>query len=325
VHRPVGETILKPSLVLLIAATLCGCANGFRPAHPAPGATTGVHEVELNGVRHWYRVAGNAVAATEPVVFLHGGPGQGSTHFAELVGPVLEPSLRMVYFDQRASGRSATSPDNVYTLPLLVSDLEALRVSLGAERLALIGQSFGGTLALEYAAAHPDRVSAVVFVAGLWDVALQCRLRNRTLAERAPDAYERVRAVAESDACVEFQAFADAAEHTAYSNAIMFPDSVVRLRMEEVERAHGISNTGALGRGLFRSGLGSYRFTAADRLTMPVLLIAGRHDGTARPEGLRELADRLPAATFTIYEDSGHFVYLDEPERFARNVVEFLR
>ena len=319
---------MKPSLVLLIAATVAGCASGVRSADPAPGATTGVHEVELNGVRHWYRVAGNPVAATEPVVFLHGGPGQGSTHFAELVGPWLEPSLRMVYFDQRASGRSATSPDDGYTLPLLVSDLEALRVSLGAEKLVLIGQSFGGTLALEYAAAHPDRVSAVVFVAGLWDVALQCRLRNRTLAERAPDAYARVRASAGDDGrddCLEFQAFADAGEHTAYSNAIMFPDSTVRLRMEEVERAHGIRNTGALGDGLFRSGLGSYRFTAANRVTMPVLVIAGRHDGAARPEGLRELAERLPAATFAAYEDSGHFAYLDEPERFARDVVEFLR
>jgi pimeloyl-ACP methyl ester carboxylesterase len=56
-----------------------------------------------------------------------------------------------------------------------------------------------------------------------------------------------------------------------------------------------------------------------------VLVIAGRHDGTARPEGLRELADRLPAATYIVYDDSGHFVYLDEPERFARDVAEFLR
>lgn len=317
--------MLKLSVVLLIAAALGGCASRFRPADSAAGATTGVHEVELNGVRHWYRVAGNAIAATEPVVFLHGGPGQGSTHFAELAGPMLEPSLRMVYFDQRASGRSATSPHNVYTLPILISDLEALRASLGAEKLALIGQSFGGTLALEYAAAYPERVSAVVFVAGLWDVALQCRLRNRTLAERAPDAYARVRTAAESDDCLEFRAFADANEHTAYSNAIMFPDSVVRLRMEEVERAHGIKNTGTLGGGLFRSGLGSYRFAAFDRLTMPVLVIAGRHDGTARPEGLRELANRLPAATFTVFENSGHFVYLDEPERFARDVIDFLR
>lgn len=313
---------------LTAAALISACTSGVRPSgEPPSAAAPGEHEVVLNGVLHWYRVAGEPAATPEPVVFLHGGPGQGSVHFAELVGPLLEPSLRMVYFDQRASGRSDPSPSGVYTLAMLVADLEALRQTLGTEKLALIGQSFGGTLALEYAAAYPERVAAVVIVAGLWDIALQCRLRNRTLAERAPEAYERVRAEAEGagrDQCLEFRAFTDQEAYAVYADAIMFPDSSVRLRMEEVEAAHGYHNAGALGGGLFRSGLGTYGFRAADRLTMPVLVIAGGQDGTARPEGLRELADRLPAATFTEYETSGHFTYLDEPERFARQVVRFL-
>ena len=58
---------------------------------------------------------------------------------------------------------------------------------------------------------------------------------------------------------------------------------------------------------------------------MPVLVVAGRHDGAARPEGLRELAGRLPNARFVEYEGSGHFVYLDEGDRFARDVIAFLR
>ena len=78
-----------------------------------------------------------------------------------------------------------------------------------------------------------------------------------------------------------------------------------------------------MGGALFRGGLLNYRFTMPERLTMPVLVIAGRHDGTARPEGLRELARRLPNARFVAYERSGHFVYLDEPERFARDVIAF--
>ena len=319
------------SRMLVIGASILLAACGVR-AQPgsasAAGARTGTHEVALNGVRHWFRVAGAAVATPEPVVFLHGGPGQGSVHFAELTGPLLEPSLRMVYFDQRASGRSDPSPDGVYTLPMLVADVEALRQRLGAPRIALIGQSFGGTLALEYAATYPEHVSALVFVAGLWDIAVQCRLRNRTLAERAPAAYERVRVDAEGarrDQCLEFSAFENEQDFAAYSDAIMFPDSTVRLRMEAVERAHGYDNSGALGGGLFRSGLGTYGFDATERLTMPVLVIAGRHDGTARAEGLRTLADRLPDATFVEYPESGHFVYLDEPERFVRDVVEFLR
>jgi pimeloyl-ACP methyl ester carboxylesterase len=57
---------------------------------------------------------------------------------------------------------------------------------------------------------------------------------------------------------------------------------------------------------------------------MPVLVIAGRHDGGAASEGLRDLTHLLPNARFLEYEHSGHFVYLDEPERFARDVTAFL-
>ncbi len=56
---------------------------------------------------------------------------------------------------------------------------------------------------------------------------------------------------------------------------------------------------------------------------MPVLIIAGRYDGAAVPEGLRELARRLPNARYSKYEKSGHFVYIDGPDRFARDVVSF--
>lgn len=109
-----------------------------------------------------------------------------------------------------------------------------------------------------------------------------------------------------------------------YSNEAMYPDSSVRTRIETVEAAHGYRNTGEVGGALFRSGLLGYRFTNPERLTMPVLIIAGGRDGAARPEGLRELADRLSHATFLEYERSGHFLYVDDPDRFAADVIDFL-
>src|SRR6266699_3785415 len=138
----------------------------------ASGLRDGPHQVVVNNVRLWYRVAGRAAAGIPPVVFLHGGPGQGSYHFAALAGPYLERSLRLVYFDQRGSGRSERPWTRDYDMSTLVEDIEGLRRELGVDQLALIGHSFGGTLALEYAAKYPERVSALVFVAGLWDAPL---------------------------------------------------------------------------------------------------------------------------------------------------------
>lgn len=297
-----------------------------------PGLYPGTHEVVRGGVRLWYRVAGDAVANTPPVVFLHGGPGQGSAHFDALAGPWLERSLRMVYFDQRGSGHSDRPASGDYALSTLVEDVEALRQALGVPRIALVGHSFGGLLALEYAAKYPDRVSHLVFAAGLWDTPLQCRLRLQRVAELRPEAFARVRGDTlapdgsrRSDCDLEFQAFSSGAEREAYNTEAMFRDPAVAARIDSVNTAHGIRNTGELGRALFSAGLLRYRFTAHDRLAMPVLVVAGRHDGAARPEGLRELARRLPDARFVEFEDSGHFIYLDEPERFARDLTAFLR
>jgi proline iminopeptidase len=186
-------------------------------------------------------------------------------------------------------------------------------------------------LALECAAKYPDHVSHLVFVAGLWDTSLQCRLRLQRLAELHPDAYARVRSDTlardgsrRSDCDVELSAIRGA-DRAAYDLEIMFPDPRVSARMDSVNAARGIRNTGELGRALFEAGLPRYRFAAFSRLTMPVLVVAGALDGAARPAGLRALAERLPDARYLELPRSGHFVYLDEPDRFAREVASFLR
>lgn len=104
----------------------------------------------------------------------------------------------------------------------------------------------------------------------------------------------------------------------------MYPDPAVAARIDSVNRVYGIRNTGELGRALFSSGLLDYEFRGFDRLTAPVLVIAGGQDGAAVPAGLRTLADRLPHGRYQEFAKSGHFVYLDEPERFARVVGGFL-
>ena len=318
--------LLRP-LVALVAALAAAPVAAQTPAAPIPGA----HDVVVDGVRLWYRVAGAGAPGAPPVVFLHGGPGQGSEHFDALVGPHLEPTLRMVYLDQRGSGRSERPWTRAYTVPRLVDDVEGVRRHLGADRIVVVGHSFGAILALEYAAAYPARTAGVVVAAGLWDAPLQCRLRLRTLAERRPDAYARVRAdtlnadgTRRSDCELEFRAF-DNAERDRYNTEMMFPDPAVEARLDSANAAAGVRNTGELGQALFGSGaLLGYRFAAFDRVATPALVVAGAHDGAVRPEALRALADRLPRGRFAVYERAGHFVYLDEPARFARDLTAFV-
>src|ERR1035437_3813621 len=97
----------------------------------------------------------------QPVVFLHGGPGAGTTPKHR---QFFDPDVyRIVLFDQRGCGRStprATLEQN--TTWDLVEDMEKIRVHLGIERWVVFGGSWGSTLALAYAETHPDRVTALV-------------------------------------------------------------------------------------------------------------------------------------------------------------------
>ena len=325
---------LLPVLALLgvaCAGNTRGTPSTIAESTLAPALRAGVHDTVLNGARLHFRVAGPAVAGVPPVVFLHGGPGQGSAHFDALAGPYMERELRMVYLDQRGSGHSERPASGDYAIPTLVEDIEALRQALGAPKVALVGHSFGGLLALEYGARYPDRTSHIVFVAGLWDAPRQCRLRAERLARVRPDAYARVRAdtlnpdsTRRSDCDLEFMALRGA-ERDRYNTEAMFPDPSVEQRIDSVNAARGVRNTGEMGRALFQAGLMQYRFRSQERLTMPVLVISGAHDGAAGPAGLRDLTQSLTNARYLEFQRSGHFVYLDEPDRFAREVTAFIR
>lgn len=96
-----------------------------------------------------------------PVVFLHGGPGAGSTPTHRRF---FDPDhYRIVVFDQRGAGRSTPHGELAHnTTPDLIADMEKLRAHLGIERWLVFGGSWGSTLALAYGEAHPARCLAFV-------------------------------------------------------------------------------------------------------------------------------------------------------------------
>ena len=96
-----------------------------------------------------------------PVLFLHGGPGAGATAVHRRF---FDPSTyRIIVFDQRGAGRSTPRGDLTNnTTADLVADIERLREHLGIKQFLLFGGSWGSTLALAYAEAHPDRCMGLV-------------------------------------------------------------------------------------------------------------------------------------------------------------------
>lgn len=310
-----------------ILVALGACATpGEEASHPiSPGLESGTRTAVIGGVEHWYRVAGECSPGSVPVVFLHGGPGEGSDRFATLAGPRLEDALCLVYFDQRGSGRSERPADGDYAISTLGTDIDGLRRLLGAPRIAIIAHSFGVLLALEYAAAYPEHVTRLVLAGGVSDVPAAIRAQCDRLALVDPEAHARALDLAAGTDmhCNIFRAL-PGPDAEAFFEANMFPDPTTLARLDSVDAASGYDHTGEMGRALFQGGLLEYRFSGHDRLTMPVLIIAGLLDHQGGREPHRTLARLLPRATLLELEGAGHFMYVDAPDRFAREVRRFL-
>jgi proline iminopeptidase len=119
---------------------------------------TGLLPLSAGHVMYWEQVGH---PRGQPALFLHGGPGAGA---GAIHRRFFDPHhWRVVIFDQRGAGRSRPLGDlRDNTTPHLVEDIEALRRFLGIERWLLFGGSWGSTLALAYAQAHPERVTGCV-------------------------------------------------------------------------------------------------------------------------------------------------------------------
>ncbi|SFS70633.1 alpha/beta fold hydrolase [Brevundimonas viscosa] len=310
---------LRPLLSGLAALALLAAATAVRASSEASLAP-GAHHAVINDVRLWYRVAGREEGT--PVVFLHGGPGQGSQTFARYAGPALEPRLRMVYLDQRGSGRSERPWNDAYSLELLVDDLEQLRQAWGVERISLIGHSFGTILALEYAAAHPERVERLALVAAAPDLPAAMDLQCLRLERLEPETYLRAVEARPDGSRARCNPFAAG---RAFIDGAMFPEPATQRLVDESDAVDGLRNTGQIGQALFGAGgLMDYRFDRHARLTMPVLVIAGLADFQTVVEPQRDLVHDLPDARIVEYPGRGHFMFVEEPARFAADVAEFL-
>jgi proline iminopeptidase len=311
---------------IVVAAAFLPAASIAQAGNTAMQA--GEHQTVVNGVRLWYKVAGQG--AGTPLLFLHGGPGYNSYSFEAQAGKALEGKLRMIYLDQRGSGRSERPWTGAYSMPIMVEDIEALRKQLGVPKLALMGHSFGGALALEYAAAYPRHVDRLVLVSAASSIPDACAARVAFLAQRYPADLQKARAAAAErketpDECYfAFNSVADDIRERV-NDETMFPDMKRVAEQREVDAKSGLRNTGELGGALWNSGFLSYRFARFDRLTMPVLVIAGTEDYAIGLPAQRALARALPKATLVEYAGAGHFPYLDLSQRFNNDVVGFLK
>ncbi len=114
-----------------------------------------------DSVKLYVRVAGEGT----PCLFVHGGPGSTSYYFEAFPGAtMIEKKMKMIYYDQRGSGRSDSAMNRDYSLSRMTRDMEEIREFLGIKKWAVMGHSFAGILMTNYAIAHPGRISKMMYI-----------------------------------------------------------------------------------------------------------------------------------------------------------------
>jgi proline iminopeptidase len=241
-----------------------------------------------------------------PTAFLlHGGPGGDHSGFKPAFSPLAE-RMQLVYVDHRGQGRSARGPKETYTLDNNVDDLEALRQYLGLDKVVVIGVSYGGMVALTYAARYPESVSHLVAVVTTPSYRFLGRARA-ILTERGTDEQRAMGDILWAGAF-------ESEEQLQRYYAVMGP--LYSLKFDPVKaaesRARGIRSVDAINEG-FGGFLRTYDVTGElHKVTAPTLVIAGRHDWICPPDQSEEIARLIPHADLRIFENSSHSVAADE-------------
>jgi proline iminopeptidase len=289
--------------------------------------------ISVNGTRLFVDDRGDPGAP--PVLFIHGGPGQGCYDFMHAQGDLLARGLRVIGVDQRGAQRSDTLPASPpLTIDVLIADFEALRMRMRIGSWVVLGHSAGGNYALRYAVSHPGAVRAVIFDCPCWDADMTDRYRLPVVARRLeelgqlPDA-ERCRELAAKSARLTFRDDTSQAMRTLADHYVeqFFHDP------RDAERFGKLLDESGLTPDEQQRGNSHWPLLAAmyepvlpllPRVRRPALLLRGADDLVATPSMIAEFSRSVAGASVRTFGSSGHFAYLEEPAEYSAVVTEFV-
>jgi proline iminopeptidase len=270
----------------------------------------------IRGVSLFVEVIGNGV----PLLLMHGGP--GGDHITMSPFRPLADNFTLIFYDHRCNGRSEGAEVSSMTWENLTADADALRQTLGFEKWAVLGHSFGGMVALEYALRYPKSLSHLLLLDTCGDTRWAQQNAPKILAKRGYRAATVKLAqryyngqIAPGEMSSAIMKLARAYYHHL-SPLQLVKDLSLGMRMK--------SRPEAL---IFGYGQLLQGWTVMDRLgeiKVPTLVMAGRDDFQFPPEHQAILADRLPNARLEIIERAGHNAPSERPAEVIQAVRDFM-
>jgi proline iminopeptidase len=274
----------------------------------------------------------------EPVVYLHGGPGVSELSLATpAFGRLAADGFDIYLYDQLGVGRSQRLSDPTgYTVDRDIADLEAIRARIGAQRIILIGHSWGATLAAAYLARYPERVAKVVFSSpGALTLADYATTGTGILDRLSPEQRARANALLYQPRALAAWALARVNPRAAHAFA-GDQELDAHYRRIVAASAPGLFCDQRLAATLAPDGEGFYanQVTLTDpnapdpraalsRSDVPALVLKAGCDYLPWPLAIA-YRDIVPNAAMVYLPDAGHQAYLEQPATYFATVRAFL-
>jgi pimeloyl-ACP methyl ester carboxylesterase len=246
------------------------------------------------------------------IVCLHGGPGFDHSTLKPFLAPLAD-SAQLIFLDHRGQGRSDESTSDHWNLDTWIGDVCGFCDVLGIEAPIILGQSFGGMVALGLAIRHPALPAKLIVSSSA------ARFReDRALAMFDRLGGEEARMVAERFFREPSQETFDAFMATClplYSPTPRDPDVRARIRMRPEVNFH-----------FFRDEIHTFDwFDELDRIRCPTLILAGDLDPITTVADHEEMAAAIRGSQLEVFPDAGHGVFRDRPNEALTVIRDFVR
>lgn len=275
----------------------------------------------------WYRIVGDHDAPGKlPLLCLHGGPG-AAHDYLEPIEAMAATGRRVVFYDQLGCGNS-DHPNNpeLWTVPLFVEEVGVIREALGLAHTHILGQSWGGMLAMEYALTQPQGLAGLIIADSPASMIQWVSEANRLRADLPPDVQATL-LKHEGAGTYDDPAYQQAMQefyNRHVCRVVPNPDCVVRsfeklAQWPEVYfTMNGPSEFHVIGT------LKHWDITARlGEIHAPTLVIGGRFD-EATPLITETVHRGIAGSEWVIFEQSSHMPHVEEPDRYIHVLDDFL-
>ncbi|MFD2527616.1 alpha/beta fold hydrolase [Flavihumibacter stibioxidans] len=272
-----------------------------------------------DSVQLFVRIAGKG----KPCLFVHGGPGSTSKYFeAVAASALLEQEMKMIYFDQRGSGRSGSAANQDYSLSRFEKDMEELRAFLNISQWMVMGHSFAGLMITPYAYHYPNSVSALILVNAT--LHLETSIQNQIAAgldilgiKDSTSFFGNIH-----DMMGQFSKVHEALGKKQLSYKMMFRSQNDLELSNAVSASIGNWNRDFASRALFITDYRQDFTVITPHIKIPVLIISGSRDWAIGPK--HHLSWKFPNARRSIYE-GGHAPFQEDPLWFYQQISTFIQ